>query len=77
MSSSQPTETRALAAAAAARGVRFVDAPVSGGVRGAEAGTLTIMAGGSEQRRGRVARRCSRCWARRSCTRAPSAPVTR
>lgn len=29
-------------------GVRFVDAPVSGGVTGAEAGTLTFMAGGEE-----------------------------
>jgi 3-hydroxyisobutyrate dehydrogenase len=47
MSSSHPVETRVLADAAGARGVRFVDAPVSGGVRGAEAGTLTIMAGGS------------------------------
>lgn len=46
MSSSQPTETRSLAADAASRGRRLVDAPVSGGVRGAEAGTLTIMAGG-------------------------------
>ncbi len=48
MSSSQPTETRALAAATASRGGRFVDAPVSGGVRGAEGGTLTIMAGGAD-----------------------------
>jgi 3-hydroxyisobutyrate dehydrogenase len=48
MSSSQPVETRALAEAAGARGVHFVDAPVSGGVRGAEAGTLTIMAGGAD-----------------------------
>ena len=48
MSSSQPVETRALAEVAASRGVRFVDAPVSGGVRGAVAGTLTIMAGGAE-----------------------------
>lgn len=29
-------------------GLEFVDAPVSGGVNGASAGTLTIMAGGSE-----------------------------
>jgi 3-hydroxyisobutyrate dehydrogenase len=29
-------------------GVRFVDAPVSGGVGGAEAGTLSLMVGGSE-----------------------------
>jgi len=31
-----------------ARGGRFVDAPVSGGVGGAEAGTLTFMVGGTE-----------------------------
>ena len=48
MSSSEPTETRVLAAEAELRGVQLVDAPVSGGVRGAVAGTLTIMAGGSD-----------------------------
>jgi 3-hydroxyisobutyrate dehydrogenase len=32
--------------AAAAGGYRFVDAPVSGGISGAEAGTLTFMVGG-------------------------------
>ena len=37
---------RELAAAAAARGVGFVDAPVSGGQPGAENGTLTVMCGG-------------------------------
>jgi 2-hydroxy-3-oxopropionate reductase len=37
---------RRLAAAAEARGARYLDAPVSGGVPGALAGTLTIMAGG-------------------------------
>lgn len=31
----------------AKKGARFVDAPVSGGVPGAEAGTLTFMVGGS------------------------------
>jgi 3-hydroxyisobutyrate dehydrogenase len=46
MSSSEPTETRALAAQAHARGLELLDAPVSGGVAGAKAGTLTIMAGG-------------------------------
>lgn len=46
MGSSRPASTRSLAEAAAARGVRYVDAPVSGGVLGAEAGSLTIMAGG-------------------------------
>ncbi|MEO0999155.1 MAG: 3-hydroxyisobutyrate dehydrogenase [Pseudomonadota bacterium] len=39
---------RAVAADCAARGLGFVDAPVSGGVGGAEAGTLTFMAGGAE-----------------------------
>jgi 3-hydroxyisobutyrate dehydrogenase-like beta-hydroxyacid dehydrogenase len=37
---------RSLAAAAAERGVGFVDAPVSGGQAGAENGALTVMAGG-------------------------------
>ena len=39
---------RAMHEAAAARGVAMLDAPVSGGVTGAEAGTLTFMVGGSE-----------------------------
>jgi 3-hydroxyisobutyrate dehydrogenase len=47
MSSSEPTRTQALAPEALRRGLELVDAPVSGGVRGAEAGTLAIMAGGS------------------------------
>ena len=34
--------------ASAARGFRFVDAPVSGGISGAAAGTLTFMLGGRE-----------------------------
>jgi 3-hydroxyisobutyrate dehydrogenase len=46
MSSSEPLHTRELAAAAAERGVGFVDAPVSGGVGAAVGGTLTIMVGG-------------------------------
>lgn len=45
-SSIAPAATRALAAAAQARGAAWVDAPVSGGVVGAEAGSLVIMAGG-------------------------------
>src|SRR3954468_16190740 len=47
MSSSRPATTRALAEAAAERGAALLDAPVSGGVAGAEAGTLTIMLGGA------------------------------
>ena len=46
MSSSEPARTRALAELAASRGVTLVDAPVSGGVVGARAGSLTIMTGG-------------------------------
>jgi 3-hydroxyisobutyrate dehydrogenase-like beta-hydroxyacid dehydrogenase len=38
--------TREMAAAAAARGVGFVDAPVSGGQAGAQNGQLSIMCGG-------------------------------
>jgi 3-hydroxyisobutyrate dehydrogenase len=37
---------RAVAAAASERGRKMLDAPVSGGVGGAEAGTLTFMVGG-------------------------------
>ncbi|MDO8500497.1 MAG: NAD(P)-dependent oxidoreductase [Gemmatimonadaceae bacterium] len=46
--SGDPTTSRAIAARLAERGIRFVDAPVSGGVKGAEAGTLTVMCGGTE-----------------------------
>jgi 3-hydroxyisobutyrate dehydrogenase len=48
MSSSAPTETKALSGTIDERGVFFVDAPVSGGVRGAKAGSLTIVVGGRE-----------------------------
>ncbi len=40
---------RAVAAAAQAKGLMMLDAPVSGGVGGATAGTLTFMVGGSAQ----------------------------
>jgi 3-hydroxyisobutyrate dehydrogenase len=46
MSSSVPARTRELARTAAERGVTLIDAPVSGGVAGAQSGSLTIMAGG-------------------------------
>jgi 3-hydroxyisobutyrate dehydrogenase len=39
---------RAVAADAAAKGLDMLDAPVSGGTGGAEAGTLTFMVGGSD-----------------------------
>jgi 3-hydroxyisobutyrate dehydrogenase len=40
--------TRDLAATAAASGIGYVDAPVSGGQAGAENGVLSVMCGGSE-----------------------------
>lgn len=46
MASIRPAEARDHAARLAALGVAHVDAPVSGGTVGAEAGTLAIMAGG-------------------------------
>ncbi len=48
MGSSQPAETRRWGARLAARGCAMVDAPVSGSVAKARAGTLAIMAGGAE-----------------------------
>ena len=49
MSSSEPLRTRALAERLGARRVRMIDAPVSGGVAGAEHGALMVMAGGPPQ----------------------------
>lgn len=46
LSSIDPDITRELAATVQAKGAHWVDAPVSGGVVGAETGTLVIMAGG-------------------------------
>ena len=46
MSSTRQDEALAFHASLTAQGCRFMDAPVSGGVGGAEAGTLAIMAGG-------------------------------
>ena len=48
MSSSQPESTQRLAVEADRRGVRLIDAPVSGGVPRARDGTLTVMVGGPE-----------------------------
>ncbi len=43
-----PSVTRELAEAAAAAGLRYVDAPISGGQAGAENGVLTVMCGGAQ-----------------------------
>jgi 3-hydroxyisobutyrate dehydrogenase len=44
--SGDPATSRRIAARLAEKGVDYVDAPVSGGVAGAEKGTLTVMVGG-------------------------------
>ena len=49
MSSSEPEGTRDLGEVLAKRGITLIDAPVSGGVPGAEAGTLAIMIGGADE----------------------------
>ncbi len=48
MSTIAPAMARTLAARAATASIAFLDAPVSGGERGAIAGTLSIMVGGDE-----------------------------
>ena len=49
MSTIDPAVSRRVAAALAERGVRFIDAPVSGGVPRATDGTLAIMIGGDKK----------------------------
>lgn len=48
MSSTRQSEAKDVARLLASRQIAFLDAPVSGGVVGAEAGTLAIMVGGSD-----------------------------
>jgi 3-hydroxyisobutyrate dehydrogenase len=48
MSSADPSDTRKTGAGLAARGVRMVDAPVSGGVPRAVTGELSLMVGGDD-----------------------------
>ena len=49
MSTIDPGTSQRIAARLAERGIRFIDAPVSGGVGGATAGTLAIMVGGAAE----------------------------
>lgn len=49
-----PNVTRAMAADLERQGVALVDAPVSGGVRGAQAGTLAVMVGAASEQFARV-----------------------
>ena len=51
MGSSEPARTRALARSLAESELVLLDAPVSGGVRSAETGALTIMVGGDSHAR--------------------------
>ncbi|MCX7373146.1 MAG: NAD-binding protein [Alphaproteobacteria bacterium] len=44
-----PADARALAADAAAMGLLYLDAPVSGGAKAAAAGTMTVMASGAPE----------------------------
>jgi 3-hydroxyisobutyrate dehydrogenase len=49
MSTIDPSVSRKVAQVLAAKGIEMLDAPVTGGDTGAQAGTLTIMAGGKEE----------------------------
>jgi 3-hydroxyisobutyrate dehydrogenase-like beta-hydroxyacid dehydrogenase len=49
MSTNSPSLVKRIAEDAGAKGVDFLDAPVSGGVRGARKGTLAIMVGGAKE----------------------------
>ncbi len=49
MSTNSPTTMRRIAEEADALGVTVLDAPVSGGTKGAQAGALTVMVGGDEK----------------------------
>jgi 3-hydroxyisobutyrate dehydrogenase len=44
-----PAETRRMGAELASRGITLIDAPVSGGIPGAEAGTISIMVGATAE----------------------------
>jgi 3-hydroxyisobutyrate dehydrogenase len=52
--SGDPVATRAMAAELAGRGIELIDAPVSGGPRGADAGTIAIMVGASPEQYSRI-----------------------
>lgn len=49
MSSISPVSTKLISAEAASKGITALDAPVTGGVKGAEAASLTIIVGGEEE----------------------------
>ncbi len=49
MTTGDPNATRAMAKELAAQGITLIDAPVSGGPHGADAGTIAIMVGASSE----------------------------
>jgi len=49
LSTNSPTVIRSLHATFKAKGIEMLDAPVSGGIVGARAGTLAVMVGGSKE----------------------------
>ncbi len=75
MSSIAPRVARELAARAAAAGAAMLDAPVSGGDKGAIAGTLSIMVGGTEAAFERALARPPGAWGRPSSTSDRPAPA--
>lgn len=76
MSSADPNRTRALAGLLGERGIGLLDAPVSGGVKRAIAGTLSIMVGEMRTCSPSTCRCCS-AWARPSPMSAPWAQAMR
>lgn len=52
--SGDATATRAMAVELAERGIELIDAPVSGGIRGADAGTIAVMVGATPDQFGRI-----------------------
>jgi 3-hydroxyisobutyrate dehydrogenase and related beta-hydroxyacid dehydrogenases len=69
-----PASAQKVAQAASARGLQMLDAPVSGGTAGAQAGTLTFIVGGEARCWSAHAPTCRR-WARTSSTSAPTVPA--
>ena len=74
LSSVLPSTPRKIEPRAKARGVHFLEAPVSGGVSGAQAATLAVMVGGDPADPGA---RCAPCSARSAPTSSASARSAR
>ena len=74
MSTISPTVSERIAKEAKARGIKVLDAPVSGGDVGAIQGTLSIMVRRRSGDLRRIHARSSRCWASASSWSARTAP---